>query len=71
MQNEISDVFLTYEDALAEAERVKSESKNKGMVTKVTNSPYGRGFIVRTFPVRFLMNRRLSRDVRLPDYMST
>lgn len=53
-------VYSSFEDAFEEAERVKSEESSGGLVTKVENSPYGSGFVVRSFPAS-LLRRRLMR----------
>ena len=44
-------VFDTYTDARREANRRGPEDAANGMVSKVVSAPYGRGFVVRSWPV--------------------
>ena len=60
-------IFPTYEGAVEEAERTRRSDISKGLVTKVQNSPYGSGFIVRSFPRSFLVRSRLRQEIRSVD----
>lgn len=63
-------VYESYEEAVDAAERIGSGNKGAGMITKVQNSPYGRGFVVRTFPKSFLLRPRLRERTRSVEYRS-
>ena len=63
-------VYSSYEEAIEEAERIKSSNTSGRLVTKVQNSPYGSGFIVRTFPASFLVRSSLGQRVRSVEYRS-
>ena len=63
-------VYQSYEDAAAEAERIKSGKSTRGLMTKVQNSPYGSGFVVRTFPKSFFLRPRLREKTRSVEYGS-
>ena len=52
-------VYPSYEEAAEEAERIKGSETSGRLVTKVENSPYGGGFVVRSFPISFLARPRL------------
>ena len=59
-------VYDTYDDALSAARQVvnRSDSAINRPLTRVLRSPYGEGFIVRTFPATFMRNARLRERVR-------
>ena len=63
-------VYESYEDAVDAAERISSGNRGAGTITKVQNSPYGKGFVVRTFPKSFLLRSRLREMTRSVDYRS-
>ena len=63
-------VYSSYEEAAEEAGRIKRDEKSGRLVTKVENSPYGEGFVVRTFPVAFLFRQRLRPRNRTLEYRS-
>ena len=62
--------FSSYEEAVEEANRVRRSSAGKELVTTVQTSPYGNGFIVRSFPRSFLVRSRLRQEVRPVDFDS-
>ena len=73
MRDNLQAVYPSYEEATEEAERIKrgdSGDAAERMVTKVQKSPYGSGFVVRTFPASFLVRSRLRRMTRPVEYDS-
>lgn len=71
MRDNLQAVYPSFEEAIEEAERIKrgdSGDITGRMVVKVQKSPYGGGFIVRTFPASFLVRSRLSQMVRPVEY---
>ena len=68
MRDNLQAVYTSYEEAIEEAERIKRSDNAGSLVTKVQKSPYGGGFIVRTFPASFLVRPRLSQMVRSVEY---
>ena len=62
-------VYSSYEEAVEVAERTRRAETSGKLVTKVERSPYGGGFIVRSFPASFLVRPRLGRR-RLLEYPS-
>ncbi|MCY3822230.1 MAG: hypothetical protein OXH52_23250 [Gammaproteobacteria bacterium] len=52
-------VYPSYEEAAAEAQRIRRSETRGKLVTKVEKSPYGSGFVVRSFPVSFLVRPHL------------
>lgn len=63
-------VFSSYEDAIEEADRIRRSDVGKGLVTRVQSSPYGKGFIVQSFPRSFLVRSRLRQEIRPVDFGS-
>lgn len=63
-------VYSSYEEAAEEAERIRSSESRERLVTKVQSSPYGSGFVVRSFPVRFLLNPRMKPKTQTGEYRS-
>lgn len=73
MRDNLQPVYPSYDEAMEEAERIKRSDSGDGtrrMVTKVQKSPYGSGFIVRTFPAGFLVRSRLGRMTKPVEYDS-
>lgn len=60
-------VYDTYGEALNAAKQITSHRDNTidRSVTKVIRSPYGNGYIVRTFPATYFRNARLRADIRM------
>ena len=73
MRDNLQAVYPSYDEAMKEAERIKRDGSGDAtgsMVTKVQKSPYGSGFIVRTFPASFLVRSRLRRMTQPVEYDS-